>query len=132
MSRLIEELKGEHRAIVDLLDKVREIGIGSPAGQQKLLTAKEGLLAHLKKEDEKLYPVLEKAGKSDENLKHTMDLFAKDMATISQAAMDFFQKYSEGGSGLEFAKDYGRLFITLGGRIKKEEDILYREYEKLI
>jgi len=64
MNTLIEELKNDHAEIVKVLTKVRELGIGSKDGQDTLLAAKEGLLAHLKKEDERLYPSLRKAAEN--------------------------------------------------------------------
>jgi hypothetical protein len=96
-----------------------------------LLAAKEGLLAHLKKEDEKLYPALREAAENTPSLKQTMDMFAKDMEAISKSAIDFFAKYAKGGTSSEFANDFGRLTGILGMRIRKEEKIIYAEYEKL-
>lgn len=60
MSVLVERLKREHTVIVDVLNKVKEIGINSKEGQGKLLSIKNALLAHLKVEDEQLYPTLKK------------------------------------------------------------------------
>jgi len=60
-----------------------------------------------------------------------LDNFAKDMEVISEAAFEFFEKYSTGGSGIEFAKDFGRLFALLSQRISKEENIIYKKYEEL-
>lgn len=131
MSKLIDELKREHLVIIDILNDISKSGISSKEGQQRLLDAKTGLLAHLKKEDEQLYPVLNKTAEKDQALKQTLDFFAGDMAGISRSAMDFFGKYANGGSGIEFAKEIGRLFITLKSRISKEEDIIYKEYERL-
>lgn len=131
MSQLIEELKKEHTVIVDILNEVSKLGITTKEGQRKLLDAKQGLLAHLKKEDDRLYPVLKTAAEKNPALKQTLDLFAQDMAGISKAAIDFFAKYSQGGSGLEFARDIGALFTTLKSRIRKEEDILYSEFDRL-
>ena len=41
---------------------------------------------------------------------------------------EFVEKYSSGGSGLDFARDFGRLFSNLQMRIRREERILYVEY----
>ena len=131
MSQLIDELKKEHVAIANILGEVSKLGITSKEGQAKLMVAKNGLLAHLKKEDDKLYPALKSAAQNDKNLGFTLDVYAKDMDGISKAAIAFFTKYAQGGSGMEFAKDIGGLVATLKSRIRKEEDVLYEEYNKL-
>ncbi|MGR3294555.1 MAG: hemerythrin domain-containing protein [Candidatus Scalindua sp.] len=131
MSKLVDELKNDHSILSETLKKVKSLGISSAEGQKTLLATKSGLLAHLLKEDEHLYPVLYKAAESDANLKQTLDFFAKDMDVISKIALGFFDKYSEGGSGLEFAEDCGQFFATFSQRLRKEEDIIYVEYDKL-
>ena len=131
MSKLIEELEKEHSVIAEALNQVKSLGISSEEGQNTLLAAKGGLLAHIKKEDEQLYPVLNNAAESDDTLQRTLDTFAEDMNEISKAAFEFFDKYSTGGSGIEFAKDFGRLFATLSQRIGREERILYQKYDEL-
>ena len=78
-----------------------------------------------------MYPVLDNAAESDANLRRTLDTFAEDMNEISKAAYEFFDKYSTGGSGIEFAKDFGRLSATLSQRIRREERILYQTYDEL-
>lgn len=131
MSQLIVELKKEHAAIANILGEVSKQGITSKEGQMKLMDAKKGLLAHLKKEDDQLYPALKRAAQNDKNLGYTLDVYARDMEGITTAAIAFFSKYAQGGSGLEFAKDIGGLFSTLKSRIRKEEDVLYKEYDRL-
>jgi iron-sulfur cluster repair protein YtfE (RIC family) len=131
MSTLIEGLKKDHASVVEVLNEVKEHGIGSKTGRDHLLSARAALLAHLKVEDEQLYPVLREEAEANDALKRTLDLFARDMETVSKQALGFFEKYSSGGSGLEFAKDYGRLHAALGQRMSREEKILYPEYEKL-
>ena len=131
MSKLIDELKKEHTRITTTLNKVEKIGAFSKKGQEVLLSAKSTLLSHLKKEDEQLYPVLRESAKKDTALKRTLDMFAKDMEEISKSVLEFFDKYSEGGSGMEFAVDYGRFFAALSSRIRREEDILYAKYNEI-
>ncbi len=129
MSKLVEELKKDHALLAETLKKVKEFGIASSKGQDTLLAAKNSLLAHLKKEDDRLYPVLNKAAENDANLKQYIETFAKDMDEISKIALDFFDKYATGGSGLEFAGNFGKFFALLSHRISKEEVILYKKYD---
>ena len=131
MSELIEELKKEHSEIIDKLNRVKELGVTSSEGLSTLLSAKACLLSHLQKEDSKLYPVLRKEAENNTWLMSNLDIFADDIDNISNAVIDFFDKYSDGGSGLEFFKDSLDLISILDGRIGKEERILYPEYDKL-
>lgn len=131
MSKLVEELKSEHKMLISVLEKAREMGIASNEGKAGFFQAKNALLAHLKKEDEKLYPVLRKHAAHDAPLQRTLDLFASDMTSISASALQFFDTYSKESSGIEFAKDFGRLFSALSARIRKEEDIIYKKYDEL-
>lgn len=128
---LVERLKREHGSLVDALNKIKELGVGSKEGQNKLFSAKIGLLAHLKAEDGQLYPTLHQAAKNNESLRRTVETFARDMEAVSKEALHFFEKYAHGGSGLEFAKDFGRLYTVLSQRIAKEEKSLYPEYDKV-
>jgi len=84
MSKLVEDLKKDHTALVKLLDEIKVLGTASPEGKNKLQQVKTGLLAHLAKEDKELYPVLKKAAEKDAKLKSLLDLFAKDMDGISK------------------------------------------------
>ncbi len=131
MSNLVEELKKEHVNLIETLKMVKALGVTSEEGNKTFQAAKQGLLEHLKKEDEKLYPVLNKAALQDEYLKQTLDLFAQDMDVVSKAVLAFFEKYSSGGSGIGFAKDFGRISATLVQRVSKEEHIIYKKYEEL-
>ena len=131
MSKLIDELREEHTIITATLNKAEKMGVFSNKGQDVLLSAKSALLSHLKKEDDQLYPVLYESAKKDKALKITLDMFAKDMEDISKSVLEFFDKYSEGASGMEFSKDYGRLFARLSSRIRREENILYKKYNKI-
>ena len=133
MPQLIGELKDEHERISTALTQVKELKVSTAEGQAKLAEAKNMLLDHLKKEDEKLYPVLNGAASSNEDLQRTLNVFAVDMEGISTAALDFFSKYDsadEKGS-VSFVMDFGKLMGALGIRIKREESKLYEEYLKI-
>ena len=127
MSTLTEQLKKEHSVIQDLLHDAKEQGITSDEGQSKFKKAKDLLLQHLKKEDDELYPLLTKNGAS----KAIADTFSEEMKAISKVANDFFTKYENAQSGLEFAQDFEAFLSALSSRIRKEENVLYSEYDKV-
>ena len=128
---LIDELKKEHVTITATLEKINQKGIGSDECQTYLLKAKSLLLNHLAKEDRVFYPTLNEVAKNNEYIRRTLKSFADDMKEVSTLALNFFDKYATGGKGIEFAKDYGRLYSKLSMRIRKEETVLYTFYESL-
>ncbi len=131
MSALIDEFKKDHSEIIDTLKEIKELGVLSEEGQAKLISAKESLLEHLKKEDEQLYPVLRKEAEHNEKLKELLDVFAKDMENVSRVVMDFFDKYSEDVIDSAVTDEFEHLFAAFRNRIRHEEDILYEEHEKI-
>ncbi len=134
MSILIEELKKEHSEILAALNEVKELGILSKEGQDKLMSLEVSLLAHLEMEDDELYPTLRKEAEHYNSIKDTLDLFAIDMENVSKIVREFFEKYSEGFSGMdikEISEDFENLLAALTKRIGNEEESLYEEYEAL-
>ena len=134
MSILIEELKKEHSEIVATLNEVKELGILSEEGQDKLMSLEVSLLAHLGIEDDQLYPVLKKEAEHYNSIKDTSELFAMDMENVSKIVLEFFEKYSEGFSGMdikELSEEFDNLLAALTKRIRNEEESLYEEYEAL-
>ncbi len=134
MSILIEELKKEHSEILATLNEVKELGILSKEGQDKLMSLEVSLLAHLGIEDDQLYPALKKGAEHYNSIKDTLDLFAMDMENVSKIVLEFFEKYSEGFSGMgikELSEDFDNFLAALTKRIRNEEESLYEEYEDL-
>ncbi|MCR4290731.1 MAG: hemerythrin domain-containing protein [Candidatus Scalindua sp.] len=134
MSILIEELKKEHSEILTALNEVKELGILSKEGQDKLMSLEVSLLAHLGIEDDQLYPTLKKEAEHNSSIKDTLNLFAMDMENVSKTVLEFFEKYSDGFSGMntkELSEDFENLLTALTKRIRNEEESLYEEYETL-
>ncbi len=134
MSILIEELKKEHSEILAELNEVKTLGILSKEGQDKLMSLEVSLLAHLEMEDDELYPTLRKEAEHNNSIKDILDLFAIDMEDVSKIVREFFEKYSEGFSGIdlkELSEDFENLLTALTKRIRNEEETLYEEYETL-
>ena len=128
MSRLLEELKNEHKVILDILNQVKTQGISSRAAQEKLISARELLTAHIRKEDEKYYPKLRRASESNEDLKIILNYFVKDMEDVSKMAMQVFDKYARGGDEVAFAGEIKLLYMMLKDRIRTEEDTLFKKF----
>ena len=132
MSSLTKEFEREHAEIIAMLNEVKELSILSKEGHAKLMSIKEHLLEHLKKEDEMFYPVLYKEAECSERLKATLDLFAMDMDKVSSVVQAFFEKYSEGAFDEEFPVEFERLLAAFKARVKNEEDALYQEYNNIM
>ena len=131
MSALIGEFKKEHSEILTILNEVEGIDILSKEGQSKLMSVKMILLEHLKKEDVKFYPVLYKEAEHNNNLKNVIDLFVMDMENVSRVVLEFFDKYSRGVLGKKPQEEFESFFVTLRSRIRNEENLLYKEYERI-
>ncbi len=128
MSNLIEELKIEHKTILDVLDEVKKLGISSKSGREKLLSARDLLTAHMTKEDEQYYPKLRQAAENNKDLKVTLDYFVSDMESVSKKAMQVFDKYSRGGNEAEFSGEIKMLYVLLKDRILTEENTLFMKF----
>lgn len=128
MSNLIEELKNEHKSILDILDQVRALSISSRQGREKILSARDLLIAHIAKEDEQYYPRLRLAAENDKDLKITLDYFIRDMEEVSKKAMQVFDKYSRGENEAEFPAEIKFLYMVLRDRIRTEENTLFVKF----
>ncbi|MHC4307507.1 MAG: hemerythrin domain-containing protein [Planctomycetota bacterium] len=131
MSVLIEEFKKEHSEIIGILNEVKKLGIHSEEGRSRLMSAKEYLLEHLRKENEQLYPVLRKKAEHNGILKDELDMFAMDPEYVSRVVLEFFDKYFGGVTDEDFQINFESLIAALNARIRNEEESLYQEYEEI-
>ena len=131
MSQLVDTLKAEHANIVKMLTRVGELGVNTDEGRKTLHSAKTGLLSHLGREDDHLYPALVEAAKHDPVIQDALDVFLEDMKGVSAAALAFFEKVENGGGGDALADDFSHLVEVLAQRIRKEEAVIYEMYDQL-
>ncbi len=128
---LIKELKSEHLKISETLKEVKELGILTHKGQAKLISVKSSLLEHLKEEDKKFYPVLWKEAEQNKKLKEGLEVFEKDLESVSRVVFGLFDGFDKGVLGVRFLKDFETFFMVLLNRMWNEENYLYVEYEEL-
>ncbi len=139
MSLLIEEFKYSHFEISNIFMQVVKLGIMSEESRKKLFHIKATLLAHLKKEDEELYPILWKEAENNQDLKLKLESFAREMDSVTSTITAFFKKYFDGEFEDDFKNDlknnfkndFKKMFIILTKRINREESELFPEYIKL-
>ena len=128
--QLVEELRNEHISIVETINNIEKLGIYTSEGVSELSYAKMDFLAHLKKEDEELYPKLRKIAKYNREFKIKLNHLTKNIEEVTQFVLQFFDEYSAGGADIRFKSDCERLYSILKARILNEE-LLFKEYEKL-
>ncbi len=131
MSALIEKFKKEHSEIFKTLREVDELGIFTKDAKDKLMSVKETLHEHLKEEDEKLYPLLLREAGQNNELKEGLEVFEKDLESVSRVVLEFFDGLDKGVLGTRFLEDFKTLFMVLRNRMWNEENYLYVEYEEL-
>ncbi len=124
MAALLEQVKKEHEITNNLIAKIKRLGVHTREGRDQLIEAKDQLLNHLKKDVEMLYPELRKTVEENPNFKGTFEEFEKEMKEISEFCAAFFRKYSSGGGGIEFFRDFEKLKNTLESRMHEEESLL--------
>lgn len=132
------ELKSEHKTVARLIEEIKGLiqkndtqGIAAHMG-----TLKSGLLAHLKKEDDKLYADLLKTAreKNIEMVVITVNTFSTAMKGIAARILGFFDKYPNKDEiaklTTEFSKDFQGVYEDIMKRVNNEEKVLYPMYEK--
>lgn len=130
MNDFIRVLETEHAAIMDMLKRVLRKGVHTVEGRNELTEANELLYNHLKKEDEILFPALRDISKNDVDLFDLLNTFEKEMKSLTPYCKNFFEKYSVYGGGIDFLKDFDKLYSLLWKRIKNEELYLYPKYKE--
>jgi len=100
-------------------------------GKQVLLDVKKSFTLHLRKEDEGLYPLLDKGSQNDPQLKTIIEVFAAEMKQATKQVQKFFDMLETSTDEKKLASAFSDLCQALLKRIKSEEGILYEEYEKL-
>jgi hypothetical protein len=131
MTNLTSTLRLQHLFVSNLLEAAQWIGVEQLDAQRKLRAARIHLLAHFKLEDTLLYPVLFEAAETNADLKHTLEFLAKDMAGVSKEVMSFFDQCHIGGMHHHTTQDLGTILFLVQTRIRREEDTLFAEFDKL-
>ncbi|HYG86079.1 MAG TPA: hemerythrin domain-containing protein [Azospirillum sp.] len=131
MTDLVRSLKKEHEQLKELLERVKILGIGTEEGRRALRGARQVFLDHIAHEDREFYPAFLAASAGQPDAGRLATQFAAEMTAISKDILAFFDKYKDGGSGIEYARDFGRLSAALFLRWHKEESVLYTRYAEL-
>lgn len=134
----LNDLKNDHKTIMQILDDIKGFtqtkDIPGITGRMDQL--KNGLLAHLKKEDDKIYADLLNVAKERniELVTITINTFSTAMKGIAARVLKFFDKYSNKEEiarlTTEFYKDFQETYEDILKRVDREEKVLYPMYEK--
>lgn len=95
MAKLIRQLKEDHDEIFNLLLRVKILNVDSDYGQKVMLSARDYIMEHLRREDRELYPVLDKAATTDAELKEVLRDHRKELLAVTEEMDEFFEKYSK-------------------------------------
>ncbi|MEK6692964.1 MAG: hemerythrin domain-containing protein [Nitrospirota bacterium] len=137
-SNYLNDLKNDHKTLGRLLEDIK--GLVQTNDIQGIATRmdslRNGLLAHLKKEDDKIYMDLLTIAKEKniELVTITINTFSTAMKGIATRVLKFFDKYSKREEiaklSSELYNDFPLVYEDLLKRVDREEKVLYPMYEK--
>lgn len=130
MNQFVDELKNEHRKIVDLFDKI-DGSKGFNAKKELIKELTSLVTGHLKKEDERLYPVL--ATSKNEGVAKLGAIFSNAMKDNSEKFMTFVEKFLNSADlNDELSGMYKKISEKIKNRVIIEEAVLYPAYESIL
>lgn len=130
MDQFIEELKGEHKEIIEFFNSIDESEKFEDKKEmiQKLTAL---VVTHLRKEDDRLYPVL--AASSIQEIAKLGTVFSMAMKDTSEKYVAFVEAFLKSDKMTEELTDaYNRINKTIKNRVTIEEIVLYPAYEKCL
>lgn len=123
---LLDELRDDHRALAAALEALRAVDVTTPKGKDKALEVRRAIVEHLEKEDKAFYPILRRAADKDDLLRHTLEVFDKDLDAVSRDTLASFEQATVAGCReTDFAHAHGALTAILKVRMRREEEILF-------
>lgn len=125
---LIDELKDDHMQMAELLGSLKGRELNADQKMNKLMQAKMMLIAHLEKEEKLLYPAIIES--TSLRAYSIAGEFAKDMKNLSAEINEHFTTFANDLNRNQSLKGLGTVIAKLSTRIRREENILYPEYEK--
>jgi len=126
---LIRELTQEHARILNSLMAMDELGIGTQEGLTALRRARQELISHMNKEEMLIYEPLRTKSASNQALRRTVQIFTQDIPSLTREVLGFFEKYEAGEADSAYADNYSAMIAQLKTRIRREETILFKEYQ---
>ncbi len=133
---LVAILKQQHRFLQDKLLAINSLysqptsTIGKDL-HAKMLDLKQSLLAHVKLEDDQLYPALAQK-LADNTLSPRVQQSLADLHDLTAAAETFLDKYvaleNSSPARVTFIREFRQLLEKLTVRIKLEEETIYPLY----
>ncbi len=125
-----QALRKDHEKILAVLRASREPGAENSFEKCRILQAL--LLDHFDREDHIVYSALRDASGEDRRITGLLDQFDDDLLEITVAAKEFFAKcVPDKSQKIDHVRDYGIFYILLRDRFRREENILFRQYERI-
>ncbi len=124
----------QHATIRQILDSLStHADFTSPEVYGTLVRLTSVIRAHLKLEDEKLYPAL--AQSSDPEIREKAARFQKEMGALAPAYVAFAEKWMRSGAISEnaagFGSEWNAIVKALNDRMDREDNDLYAEFDRL-
>lgn len=130
MDKFIKELKSEHKEIINFFNDIEK---SEKFEDKKILVQKltSLVVTHLRKEDDRLYPVL--AASNIQEIAKLGNVFSIAMKDTSEKYVAFVEAFLKSAEMTDELTDaYKRISEKIKNRVTIEEIVLYPAYEKCL
>jgi len=129
-SKIVTELKKDHKIFISKLNKLIDKSINDPKTREEFTQLINIFRQHLSKEDQEIYPIIKQYKVKDRQLQIVFDAFYEEIKTINDRLYQFIKKLETKQEIDE--QEFLKIVNILKKRIEIEEDILYQEYDYII
>ena len=126
MSKLVKHLQQNHDVILNRFQLVKRLGIHTMEGRNQLMESRSQLLRHLDTNRKLFCSQLRNDFRRDPVLLEVIESFELGTQILLEFCREFFEKYAQGGGGVDFFKDFARLKSSFEHQLRREQYFLRR------
>lgn len=130
MNRTVLGFRNRNAEIMEVLSRIRSIGLTSKEAQRCFFDSRDMFLSHFEDENRIMHPLVMESAKEDFFLSKTVQFFFDEVDNCLRVVNRFLCRYQSPGQGLAYAEEFGAVYASMLQRVRLEEHAIYNIYEE--